>query len=90
MTITTSKGHRHPDDIIIHYNGKPISMYDIAQILLLLWKNEDTLHKPPEQGAKMSLNLINEIFQTRELTDEILKKYHMTRKNNVEELRKEE
>ena len=64
MTITTTKGHRHPEDIIIHYNGKPISIYETAQILLLLWKNEDTIHKPPEQGAKMLLNFITPFSQT--------------------------
>lgn len=81
LTITISKGHRHPDDIIINYNGKPISIYEIAEILLLLWKNEDKLHPSPELGAKMLLNFINEIFQTRQLSDELLRKYHISRKD---------
>jgi len=82
MSISTSKGKRHPDDIIIKYNDLPISMIEIAKILLLLWENEDKRHPPPKKGAKMSLEFINELFETRELTNEILRKYHLTNRNS--------
>ncbi len=82
MSISTSKGKRHPDDIIIKYNDLPISMMEIAKILLLLWDNEDKLHPPPRKGAKMSLEFINELFETRKLTDELLKKYYLTNRNS--------
>ncbi|HYL72540.1 MAG TPA: hypothetical protein VES63_00035 [Candidatus Acidoferrum sp.] len=82
MSISTSKGKRHPDDIIIKYNDLPISMMEIAKILLLLWDNEDKLHPPPRKGAKMSLEFINDLFEARKLTDELLKKYHLTNRNS--------
>lgn len=79
MTISTDQGKKSPDDIIIKYNELPISFREVGQILLLLWENEDRLY-PPEKGyrgAKMSLDFINELFQTRELTDDLLRKYHL-------------
>ena len=51
------------------------------QILILFWNNEDTIHPPPDKGAKMMLELIEEVFETRELTDEIIQKYHLTKKD---------
>ena len=80
MTITTTKGHRHPKDIVIHYNDKVISPYELMEILILFWNNEDTIRPPPDKGAKMMLELIEEVFETRELTDEIVQKYHLTKK----------
>jgi len=83
MTISTKKGTRKTkwsdEDIIIKYNEIPISFREVGQILLLLWENEDRRF-PPEQGlrgAKMSLDFINELFETRELTDELLRKYKL-------------
>jgi len=77
MCISTSKGRRNPDDIIIKYNDIPISFVEIAKILLLLWENEDKKNPPPREGARYSLRFINELFETRKLTDELLKKYHL-------------
>ena len=76
MTIGTDKGRKSPDDIIIKYNELPISFVEIAKILLLLWDNEDRNY-PHGKGAKMSLNFINELFEKRELTDDLLRKYKL-------------
>ncbi|MBM3910159.1 MAG: hypothetical protein FJ356_00745 [Thaumarchaeota archaeon] len=90
MCISKTKGTRYPGDIIIRYNELPISMIEIAKILLLLWENEDKRHPPPKKGAKMSLGFINELFETRKLTDELLRKYNLTNKDsssiNVEKI----
>jgi len=83
MTISTKKGTRKTkwsdEDIIIKYNEIPISFREVGQILLLLWENEDRRYPPEQglQGAKMSLDFINELFATRELTDELLRKYKL-------------
>lgn len=50
------------------------------KILILFWNNEDTIRPPPDKGAKMLLELINEVFETRELTDDIVRKYSLIRK----------
>jgi hypothetical protein len=83
MTITTEKGTRttkwSDEDIIIKYNEIPISFKEVGQILLLLWENEDKRYPPNQglRGAKMSLDFINELFETRKVTDEMLEKYHL-------------
>lgn len=84
MTITTEKGRKRTkwtkeDDIIVMYNGLPISFKEIGEILLLLWGNEDN-HYPKSEGfdgSEMSLNFIKELFETRKLTDELLRKYRL-------------
>ncbi|NIP61708.1 MAG: hypothetical protein GWN01_13510 [Nitrosopumilaceae archaeon] len=78
MTISTDQGKKGPDDKIIKYNEIPISMKEIAKLLLMLWENEDKLYPPPKfKGARMSLEFINELFEKRELNDELLKKYYL-------------
>jgi len=78
MTISTDKGKKGPDDVIIKYNGLPISFIEIAKVLLILWENEDNLYPPPKlRGAGMSMDFINELFEKRELTDDLLRKYHL-------------
>ena len=52
----------------------------MIKILILFWNNEDTINPPPKRGGKMLLDLINEVFETRELTDEIILKYNLTKK----------
>jgi len=81
MTISTKKGDRYDEDIIVKYNELPISFREIGKLLLLLWENEDRRYPPSKgkRGAKMSLDFINELFETRKLTDELLKKYLLMR-----------
>lgn len=78
MTISTDKGTKGPEDVIIKYNGLPISFVEIAKLLLKLWENEDKLYPPPRfKGASLSMEFIQELFETRELTDDLLRKYHL-------------
>ncbi|MDE1867837.1 MAG: hypothetical protein KGI08_09045, partial [Thaumarchaeota archaeon] len=64
--------------VIIKYNGLPISVVEIAKLLLILWENEDKLYPPPRfKGAGMSMEFFNELFETRELTDDLLRKYRL-------------
>ncbi len=79
MTVTTKKGKRHPKDTIVLYNGKVISPYDMIQILILFWNNEDTIRPSSDKGAKMLFELINEAFEKREITDEMVWRYSLTR-----------
>ena len=78
MTISTDKGRKSDDDVIIKYNGIPISMKEIGELLLKLWENEDNLYPPPRfKGAQMSMDFIKELFEERELTDDMLRKYKL-------------
>lgn len=78
MTISTDKGKKSPDDVIIKYNDKPISFVEIAKLLLMLWENEDKLYPPPRfKGAGLSMEFFKELFETRQLTDDLLRKYHL-------------
>ncbi len=78
MTISTDRGKKGPDDIIIKYNDLPISFKEIGQIMLMLWENEDRIYPPPRfKGSGMSMEFIQELFITRELTDDLLRKYHL-------------
>ena len=77
MTISTIPGRKGPNDIIIMYNELPISLREIADILLLLWDNEDELYPPPAKGSQFSLDFINDLYKERKVTDDLLKKYHL-------------
>ena len=77
MTISTDDGTRVPGDRIIKWSNTPMSIEDIGKILLLMWENEDLRHPPPQRGARMLLDFINELFDTRKITDDLLHKYYL-------------
>ena len=78
MTISEDKGRKSDDDVIIKYNDLPISILEVGKLLLKLWENEDRLYRPPQfKGAQMSKDFIDELFEKREITDEMLRKYKL-------------
>ena len=77
MTISTDPGEKGEDDKIIKWNKVPLTMRDLAKILLLYWENEDRLHPPPQRGGRMLLDFINELFDTREITPDLEKRYYL-------------
>ena len=77
MTISTDPGDKGDGDKIIKWNQVPLTLRDLAKILLLYWENEDKLHPPPQRGAKMLLDFINELFDTREITPDMEKRYYL-------------
>jgi len=77
LTIKITPGKKGPDDFIIMYNELPITLKEIAEILLLLWDNEDENYPPPARGSSMSMDFINDLYKERKLTDELLKKYFL-------------
>lgn len=79
MTISTDSGNKAEGDQIIKYNGLPISFKEIAKVMLKLWDNEDLLYPPSKglRGAKMSMDFLNELFEKRDLTKELLGKYYL-------------
>ena len=80
MCIKVVDGTRNTNnDKIILFNDKPIDMYKMAKILLLIWDNEDRKNPKPRLGAKYTKNFIDELFEKRELTDELLAKYKVTK-----------
>lgn len=78
MTISTDKGTKGEDDEIIKYNNLPISMIEIGKLLLKLWDNEDKIYPPPRfRGAQMSKDFIDELFEKREVTEDMLRRYKL-------------
>ena len=78
MNISTEKGTKSDDDEIIRYNKLPITMIDIGKILLKIWENEDKLYPPPKfKGARFLKEFIDDLFEKREMTDNILRKYKL-------------
>lgn len=83
MTISTEQGRKSDDDEIIKYNDIPISILEIGKLLLKLWENEDKLYPPPRlQGAQMSKDFIDELFEKREITDDMLRRYKLGKYKN--------
>jgi len=83
LTITSDKGTKGEGDEIIKYNELPISMIEIGKLLLKLWDNEDKIYPPPRyRGAKMSKDFIDELFEKREMTDDLLRRYKLGRYKN--------
>jgi len=79
MTITSDKGTKGDEDEIIKYNKLPISMLEIGKLLLKLWNNEDRIYSPSKgfRGAQMSKDFFDEIFEKREITDDMLRRYKL-------------
>lgn len=78
MTITTDKGTKGEGDEIIKYNEIPITIIDIGKLLIKLWNNEDKIHPPPRfRGGQMSKDFLDEVFQKREITDDMLRRYKL-------------
>lgn len=78
MTISTTNGTKGPNDKIILYNDKPITIKEVAEVLLMLWNNEDGLYPPPRfKGAKMSVDFLMEVYEKREITEDMLRKYKL-------------
>ncbi|HXT83843.1 MAG TPA: hypothetical protein VN704_05860 [Verrucomicrobiae bacterium] len=78
LTITVDKGTKGDGDEIIKYHELPITMLEIGKLLLMLWNNEDKIYPPPRfKGAKMAKDFFDEIFQTRQITDDMLHRYKL-------------
>jgi len=76
--ITSEKGTKGDGDVIVKYNQVPITILEIGTILMKLWNNEDKIYPHPRfKGAQMSKDFLDEIFQKREITDEMLQKYKL-------------
>jgi len=53
-------------------------MIEIGKLLLKLWENEDKIYPPPKfRGSQMSKDFFDEIFEKREITDYMLRRYKL-------------
>lgn len=78
MTISTKDGRKGPNDKIIFYNGLPISIKEVTEILIMLCDNEDQLYPPPRfKGSKMLMSFVNEALEKRQIDDDLLRKYKL-------------
>lgn len=76
--VTTRPGVKNPNDEIVEYNGKSITIAELGEIYALICKNEDTIYpKPRFKGSDIIAEFMSEVRKTGGVTDEIKKKYYL-------------
>ena len=76
MSVSSVRGVKDLNDKIIEICGIPITIETLCKVLVLMWNNEDILYPPPKgRGSQMLKDLIDEIYEKREVTNELLMKY---------------
>jgi len=76
--VTTKPGTKNPNDEIVEYDGKSITMTELGEIYALICKNEDTIYpKPKFKGSDIVAEFMSEVRKAGKVTDEIKKKYHL-------------
>jgi hypothetical protein len=78
--ITYKSGSKHPLDKKIFWNGIPVEMPDIAEIVLQLCRNEDNIYPKSNgrlMGGQMLLFLLQEVYNNDAVTDALLKRYRL-------------
>lgn len=75
--LVTKSGRKGSKDRVVLYAGMPISMRDVAEILLELWNNEDEIFPPPAEGSQKLMSFLTEVFKTRKITPDLLQKYQL-------------
>ena len=79
LGITMKKGRKGPNDKIIYYHGKPITMKELGELYALICKNEDELYpKPRFKGSDMVSEFLNDVKKAGGVTPEIKKRYKLS------------
>jgi len=76
---TTKPGKKHEKDLIVQIWGKGqlITFKELAEICVILCKNEDNIYPPPAKGGLYLKDFLNECIDKREVTEDLLKKYKL-------------
>ena len=79
LGITFIQGRKGPNDKIIYYHEKPISIKELGELYVLLCENEDELYPKSEgfMGSDMLEQFLKDVKQAGGVTPKILKKYHL-------------
>ena len=76
--ITTEKGTKSPNDRKVFINGHQVTFEEIAEACLIFFENEDERYPPPRYlGGQMLINFVQDVYNSKEITDEILRKYSL-------------
>ncbi len=79
LGITYKPGRKCPNDKIIYYHDKPITMKELGELYALICKNEDELYpKPRFKGSDMISEFLNDVKKAGDVTLEIQKKYKLS------------
>lgn len=79
LGITFKPGIKGPNDKIIYYHDKPITMRELGELYALICKNEDELYpKPRFKGSDMLTEYLNDVKKADGVTGEIEKKYKLS------------
>ena len=79
LGIHFKKGRKGPNDKIIYYHDKPISMRELGELYAILCKNEDELYPKSKgfKGSDMVDEFLKDVKKAGEVTKEIRKKYKL-------------
>ncbi len=77
--ITIKQGNKCKDDRIYYLNNVQVTFKDITDLLVLMWANEDINYPPVNgfKGAQMLKDFLDEAYNKREITSEMLKRYRL-------------
>ena len=79
LGITFKPGRKGPNDKIIYYHDKPITMRELGELYALICKNEDELYpKPRFKGSDMITEYLNDVKKAEGVTTKIKKKYKIS------------
>lgn len=79
LGITFKPGRKGPNDKIIYYHDKPITMRELGELYALICKNEDELYpKPRFKGSDMITEYLNDVKKEGGVSSEIAKKYKLS------------
>ena len=78
LGITLKPGRKGPNDKIIYYHDKPITMRELGELYALICKNEDELYpKPRFKGSDMVSAYLNDVKKAGGVTSALTKKYKL-------------
>ena len=79
MSITFRDGNKSKNDKIYSFNGKQFTNLELFELILKLCINDDNNYpdKRIYRGGQMFINCMQEIYDEKEITDEIKKNYKL-------------
>ena len=76
MTIIIKKGFKSKNDKIFFFNGKQFTFTELFDLILKILINEDDNY-PNGLGGQYFINCMQEIYDKKEITNEIKHKYRL-------------
>ncbi len=76
MTIIIKEGFKSKNDKIFSFNGKQFTFVELFDLILKICINEDDNY-PNGLGGQYFINCMQEIYDKKEITNEIKHKYRL-------------